>query len=192
MPIGVAVADRAGPHHGRARGVFQAGEAAWAFPGDTACVQVPHDPALDLVTGFTIEAVIRPARLGNPANGEGFQAIVEKHMGPGGYLLVLRPTGELEYWLEAADGRTVASSAVAIEPGTGWHHVAMTWDGAAIGLYVDGVAAGEQPFSGPLGRCTQDLFLGNDDNVWWGYAGQIREIRLSDVARTPAAFLTVD
>lgn len=190
-PVGATVADLRGPHPGRARGAFRTGEAAWVFPGDTSCVRVAHEAALDLATGFTIEAVLRPARLGNPANGEGFQAIVEKHAAPGGYLLVLRPTGKLEYWLETADGRTVDSSAVAIELNTGWHHVAMTWDGASIGLYVDGAPAGERPFSGPLGRCSQDLFLGNDDNVWWGFGGEIREIRVSGRALSPRAFLTV-
>ena len=191
-PVGADVTDLAGPHLGRVRGAPRSGERAWSFPGDTSCVQVRHDTTLDLVSGFTIEAILRPERLGNPANGEGFQAIVEKHAAPGGYLLVLRSSGKLEYWLETADGRTQDSSAVAIELDAEWHHVAMTWDGEVVALFVDGAPAGQRTFRGPLGACPQDLFLANDDNVWWGYGGNIRELRISDVARPPGAFLTVE
>jgi hypothetical protein len=191
-PVGTDVTDLAGSHVGRVRGAPRSGTRAWSFPGDTSSVQVRHHAALDLVSGFTIEAILRPERLGNPANPEGFQAIVEKHAAPGGYLLVLRPSGKLEYWLETADGRMRDSSAVAIELDAEWHHVAMTWDGESIALFVDGAAAGQRAFRGPLGSCPQDLFLANDDNLWWGYGGGIRELRISEVALPPGAFLSVE
>ena len=191
-PVEAGLTDLAGDHDGVARGALRSTTAAWSFPGDTSCVQVSQDSTLDLVAGLSIEAIVQPTRLGNPANGEGYQAIVEKHDSAGGYLLVIKPSGKLEYWLETDDGRMVDSSTVAIEPGSGWHHVAMTWNGATVGFYIDHVPAGERPFDGTLRRCPQDLFLVNDDNVWWGYGGDMREMRISNVALPPEAFLPLE
>ena len=189
---GAEFSDETGRHPATVGGVVEFGSAGAAtFPGDTTAAWAAHDSILDLVDGFTIEATIRPTRLGNPHNGLGVQAIAEKHIAPGGYLLVLTPTGRLLWWLEAAEGQTKDSSTVAVALDGAWHHVAMTWDRETVRLYVDGKAAGEHAFAGPLGRCSQDLFLGNDDTLAWGFQGDIADIRISNVALTPDKFRRV-
>jgi hypothetical protein len=73
---------------------------------------------------------------------------------------------------------------------TGWHHVAATYDGATMKLFVDGVAAGTQSVSLSIPDTTMPLYLGaNAGPVDAGegqgfFAGSLDEIRISDVART--------
>jgi hypothetical protein len=190
-PVGSEIADATGKYNGTATGVSASDEAAWHFPGDEAHARVTHEPTLDLVDGYTMEATVRLASLGNPRNGDGIQAILEKHLGAGGWLLVCDSEGRLLYWMETPDGhRALDTSTVALEPGQ-WYHVALTWDGAKTVFYVDGKPAGEAEFAGPLGRCDQDIYLGNDDTLNWSWNGDIADIRISNKALTPDEFHTV-
>jgi hypothetical protein len=182
VPAGSKLPDATGRFNGVADGVSAAeNDAAWHFPGDAAHVRVTHDPALDLVDGYTLEAVVRLDRIGNPRNKVGVQAILEKHIGKGGWLFVVEGEGRLHYWMETPDGRVEDTSTVALEPNR-WYHVAMTWDGAKTVFYVDGAPAGEKAFAGPLGRCPQDLYLGNDDTKDWSWWGDIAEITITSGA----------
>lgn len=188
VPVGATLPDGTGRFSGKAEGVRPSEDGgAWYFPGDTAHVRVTHEPTLDLVDGFTIEATVRLARLGNPRNGDGIQAILEKHIGKGGWLLVVLRDGRLGYWMETPTGRAVDSSDVALVPGR-WYHVALTWDLRTTVFWLDGVSAGEKPFTGPLGRCPQDLYLGNDDTKNWSWMGDIADIRISNEALSPEHF----
>lgn len=179
-PAGALLTDATGRFNGAAEGATtsETGD-AWHFPGGTAHARVTHDPALDLVDGFTIEARVRLAQLGNSRNDLGIQAILEKHIGKGGWLLVVDNEGRLLYWLETPDGRVDDTSTVALEPGR-WYDIGLTWDGAKTVFWVDGKPAGEKAFAGPLGRCPQDLYLGNDDTKDWSWNGDIAEIRITN------------
>jgi hypothetical protein len=188
VPVAGQLADKGGKHTAAVDGVREsAGGGSWYFPGDTASLRVTHTPELDLVDGFTIEATVRLERLGNPRVDIGVQGILEKHIGKGGWLLIVLRDGRLGYWLETEQGRVEDASTIALTAGS-WHHVAMTWDKQTIRLYVDGKPAGEHAFAGPLGRCPQDLYLGNDDTKNWSFCGDIADIRILDVAVPPAAF----
>ena len=104
------------------------------------------------------------------------------------YLLVLGPSGRLSWWMETAKGGVRDTSTVAVPLDGARHHVAMTWDKTTARFYIDGRPAGERPFAGPLGRCAQAVFLGNDDTLAWGFQGDIADIRISNVALTPDRF----
>jgi hypothetical protein len=73
-----------------------------------------------------------------------------------------------------------------------WHHIAATFDGAIVRLFVDGQLAAEKPGHGK--RTPNDLALmigadvtkeGTPESF---FAGQIDEVRISKVARYSAAF----
>ena len=129
-PPGPTLADQTGRYPGVVTGVTAARDGAWTFPGGHANVRVPNAEALHLEGSFTIEALVRPARLGSSTNDLGVQSIVEKHIAPGGYLLIIDKEGRLEYWLETAHGQTKDHSTLAVPIDGRFHHVAMTWDGA--------------------------------------------------------------
>lgn len=68
-----------------------------------------------------------------------------------------------------------------------WHHVAGTWDGTTIRVYVDGVQDGALAHSGSLqSGQTNDAFIGRAETSNPGYfAGRIDDARLYDRALSP-------
>jgi hypothetical protein len=104
-------------------------------------------PGLDLSSGLTFAAWVRPAR------GERrFPVLVaERRRGTAAALGGRR-------------GRTAWRKGVRVDArlrNGRWSHVALTWDGAVARLFVDGEPAGRRSASGPLGRVVR-LRLGGD------------------------------
>jgi 3',5'-cyclic AMP phosphodiesterase CpdA len=73
-----------------------------------------------------------------------------------------------------------------------WHHVAATFDGAMVRIFVDGALAGEAPGRGR--RTPNDLFMmvgadvTKENTPVSFFEGRIDEVRISKVARYTAAF----
>jgi hypothetical protein len=68
-----------------------------------------------------------------------------------------------------------------------WHHVAATYDGKQICLYVDGDMKMMQPYSGNINHDPENfLTIGTyrDDNENFVFPGRIAEVRLWDIPRT--------
>ena len=76
-----------------------------------------------------------------------------------------------------------------------WHHVAMTYDGETVRLYVDYTERGSCAYAGPIAYnddCNGKLSIGpNYANSYGGWDGFIDEVRISDVALPPEKFLRV-
>ena len=63
-----------------------------------------------------------------------------------------------------------------------WTHLAATWDGAMLRLYVNGVPAGSTPVTGTLATSTGPLRIGGN-GIWKEYfKGLIDEVRVYDHA----------
>ncbi len=63
-------------------------------------------------------------------------------------------------------------------PAGEWHHIATTYDGSALTVYVDGVAAGSAPFTGGLSTNAHPLEIGTRGGGFAGFDGQIDELRI--------------
>ena len=78
-----------------------------------------------------------------------------------------------------------------------WHHVAFVWDPAAKGddvgrLYVDGVQQPQCPAhrsATPPKLLRDHLYLGSRADADYRFAGQLDDVRISDVPLAPADFL---
>lgn len=71
-----------------------------------------------------------------------------------------------------------------------WHHVAGTWDGATMRLYVDGNQVAASAFAGPMQYDDNPVLIGADDNnpddlPDNGWDGVIDEVRIYDRALSP-------
>ena len=145
---------------------------ALSFDGVNDWVTVADSASLDLSSGMTVEAWVRPSKAG------GWRTVVCKER-PGGVVYGLygdqaggRPLGQIDV---GGERNAVGSAAL---PLNAWSHLAATFDGSTVRLFVNGVQAGSLPFSGSMAASTGALRLGG--NGVWGewFAGLIDEVRV--------------
>jgi glucose/arabinose dehydrogenase len=146
---------------------------ALSFDGVNDMVTVTDTPALDLTSAMTLEAWVRPTS----ANGWRTVALKEQ---PGNLVYALygnhngqRPSANL--WLGAAE--VEARGAGRLTTGV-WTHLAATYDGAAIRVYVNGALSGSTSTSGAIAVSSGAFRIGG--NAVWSefFAGLIDDLRL--------------
>jgi hypothetical protein len=147
---------------------------ALTFSGANNWVLVPDANSLDLSTGMTVEAWVRPSAIGTRVRA----------------VLLKERSGGLVYALDAGDGSgraathvfTTADLALSGTATTGlnaWTNLAATYDGANLRLYVNGVQAASRALAGSIQGSTGALRIGGAstlNNQW--FAGVIDEVRL--------------
>ena len=145
---------------------------ALSFDGVNDWVTTPDASSLDLTNAMTLEAWVRPTALG------GWRTVVFKER-PGGVVYGMfadqagsRPLGQVFIGSERNATGTAAL------PLNAWTHLATTFDGAVVRLYVNGVLAGSTAISGAMAASTGVLRIGG--NGIWGewFAGLIDEVRV--------------
>ena len=156
---------------------------ALTFNGTSNLVTVADAASLDLTTGMTQEAWVRPSALG----GEWRTAIIKERPGGLAYSLYAHGTDATNVPMaEVTIGgaRTVAGSS-ALPIGI-WTHIATTYDGATLRFFVNGVQVDQRAQTGAITTSTSPLRIGGN-SVWGEYfAGQIDEVRIYDRALTAA------
>ncbi|HMF96645.1 MAG TPA: LamG-like jellyroll fold domain-containing protein [Vicinamibacterales bacterium] len=153
---------------------------ALSFNGTSAWVTVADSASLDLTTGMTLEAWVRPT------SGSGWRSAILKEA-PGGLGWSLytanngsRPVG---YAHVNADVPVTGTAAV---PLNAWTHLALTFDGAALRLYVNGTLVSTTELNGAMVTTTGALRIGGN-SVWGEYfKGMIDEVRIYSRALAPA------
>jgi len=65
-----------------------------------------------------------------------------------------------------------------------WSHLAATYDGATMRLYVNGVQVASAPQTGPIAASSQALSIGSN------WAGQLDEVRIYNRAISASQILT--
>ena len=76
----------------------------------------------------------------------------------------------------------VGTSSIAINT---WYHVAGTWDGSTIKIYVNGVLEGSTSFSGNFGNSTNEVRIGGGlDNNTENFEGLISSVRIWNITRS--------
>lgn len=84
-----------------------------------------------------------------------------------------------------AAGVTTFAAAVAPLNVDEWQHVAGTYDGKSIKIYVNGELANEANASGALKDNDMDVIIGSKDSREFQWKGRIDEVRISKIARDP-------
>jgi len=145
------------------------------FDGDGDWVTVPDASPLDLTAGVTLEAWVY--RRSEPA---GRRTLVAKEA-----------TGQRAYFLDAvgptSDQPTVGVSIAGVEqmlsggnalPQRAWTHVAGTYDGTRLRLYVNGVEVANRLQSGAIGVSTGALRVGGNALASEFFFGRVDEVRI--------------
>ncbi len=146
---------------------------ALSFNGTSSTVVVPDAATLDLTTGMTLEAWVRP----NVSSG--WRTVTMKEQ-PGNltYGLYANTTANRPV-IEVHVGGSVRSLAgTSILPTLTWTHLATTFDGATLRLYVNGTQVSQLPLAGSLATSASPLRIGG--NAIWGewFNGLIDEVRV--------------
>ena len=160
---------------------------ALTFDGSNDIVTIAHSSSLNLTTGLTVEAWVRPTV------GTNWRTVLMKER-PGNLAFGLyantsgnRPALELATTGVAGNLEVAGSARLTTNS---WSHVAATFDGSTLRLYVNGAQVGSRPASGTIVTSASALRIGG--NTIWGeyFRGQIDDVRIYNEALTAAAIQT--
>jgi hypothetical protein len=154
---------------------------ALSFNGTNAQVVVNDSASLHLTTAVTLEAWVNPS-----SAPTGWQDVIYKPVD--------------NYFLEASStngnkpgtGVLLTSSAEPITYGSTqlaantWAHLAMTYDGTTLKIYVNGALVTSTTQSGTITTSTNALQIGGDTIYGQYFKGLIDEVRIYNVALTQA------
>ena len=160
---------------------------ALSFNGVNNWVTVADAASLDLSTGMTLEAWVNPTAL------SGWRTVVFKETSAGlAYVLYANDNDPKPATYVRRTGASLsdgASGTVQLPLNT-WTHLAATFDGVNLRLFVGGVRVDSQPVSGSITQSVNPLHIGG--NAIWGeyFAGSIDEVRIYNRALTAAEIAT--
>jgi hypothetical protein len=117
-------------------------------------VYVPDQPSFKFAAGVTVAAWVKPTKLSD------VRSIFRKREGGTSSFVLAENGKDYQFVIRLNDGRTAAVSAKATLDV--WTHVAATYDGAELVLYLDGVRAAYKRIVGQLSEGAGPLLLGND------------------------------
>jgi hypothetical protein len=151
---------------------------ALVFDGVSALVTINNSASLQLSNAMTLEAWVNPSTV----NSLFCDAIYK---------------GNDNYYLEGSSpnasvpamGGTFASMSLygtAALPVNTWAHLAATYDGTTLRLYVNGVQVASRAQTGAIATSTNPLQIGGDSIYGQFFQGTIDEVRVYNVALTAA------
>jgi concanavalin A-like lectin/glucanase superfamily protein/Calx-beta domain-containing protein len=138
--------------------------AALDFDGVDDYVTVPSDPALHPTNAITIEAWVKPSAGGQNypfariADNESVQLLV---------------TGSTNFRFQVFTTTGAGAVDAPFTPGS-WYHLAATYDGAMMRIYVNGTLVSSAPRTGAITASTQPLLLG------FGYDPQYGKFQMDE------------
>src|SRR5213079_3004540 len=186
---GTTVADASGNNHtGTISGATwtTAGRygSALTFDGTTAKVTAPNAASLGLTTGMTLEAWVNPT-----VAPTGWRTVIDKNV-DGYYLMASSDQGNRPAvggtWT-AGNQNTFGPSGL---PANAWTHLAATFDGATVRLYMNGVQVASRAQTTLLTTSTGTLQIGANGYAGENFAGRIDEVRIYNRALTTAEIQT--
>jgi hypothetical protein len=153
---------------------------ALVFNGTNAKVTIPDAPSLRLTTAMTLEAWVFPT-----ATPTGWRAVIDKNV-DGYYLMASSDRSNRP----AVGGTFTAGNQSTFGPVTlavnTWTHLAATFDGATVRLYVNGVQVASQTQTTPLKPTTGTLQIGADSYTGENFAGRIDDVRIYNQVLSPS------
>ncbi len=152
------------------------------FNGANAMVSVPNSSSLNVTTGLTLMAWLNPSSLGAWKT-----AIMKEMPGDENWALYSSDSADHPRTGLRAGGNQYAISAPSPLPLNTWTHVAVSYNGSAFNIYVNGTLVNTLPVTGAVTTSTSPLRIGC--NAIWGgefFHGIIDEVRVYNRGLTQA------
>ena len=156
------------------------GDGAWTsglvngalfFDGESTQVLVTNSPSLNPANAITISTWVNAGDWFNNTR------VLEKGKSDNQYGLWINNSGQLEFLLAGVTNGILITS----PPSTAaWHHLAATYNGTSISLYIDGQLAAQHSASGPLTITTDPLAIGGKPSggPLFAFYGVIDDVRI--------------
>jgi hypothetical protein len=151
---------------------------AFSFNGIDQVVQVPDSPSLNPTNGLTLEGWIYAQAF----SSSDAVSLAGKD-NPYSYRQYLLGMAQVSNnWVFRAHvglpgGVTLVNGATPLQTQT-WYHVAMTYDGASLRLYVNGTLDTSLPATGAIVTSSVPLLIGGSVPGPWNFNGRIDELSL--------------
>ncbi len=153
---------------------------ALVFNGTSTKVTINDSPSLRLQTGMTLEAWINPTAVSSAwrdviyKGNDNYYLMATTHLGSvpdGGGIFA------------GAGSDLFGTTAIALNT---WVHLATTYDGTTLRLFVNGVQVASKAQTGSIMTSANPLQIGGDDIFGQFFKGTIDEVRVYNVALTAA------
>jgi hypothetical protein len=158
------------------------------FDGVKQYVSVPSSPSLNLTSQVTVEAWIRPDSLSSSEMG--IAGTWDDVSGNNRTYFLWILNGKASFYVAQNGGGDFANvnGVTALQVGT-WYHIAGTFDGTNLRIYVNGVLEGTTTSAGAINTNSKPFFIGRQDagdgNRY--FAGAIDDVRVWSTARSASA-----
>jgi hypothetical protein len=158
---------------------------ALSFNGTSNRVNINDSASLDLTTGMTLEAWVYPTAT------SGWRTVIIKEAA-NGLAYALYSSGDTSrpgVYISVGGMDRFAIGTTSLSLST-WAHLAATYDGSTLRLFVNGTQVATQSVTGTIAASASPLRIGG--NAVWGeyFAGQIDEVRTYNRALTQAQIQT--
>lgn len=150
-------------------------------------INIPHNSNLAPTSQITVECWVKPSNITQSST------ILRKSNGGqiAGYQLAMYYEGKINFQLIRSSNPINCQGNTILTPNI-WTHVAGTFDGTALKVYVNGIFDGQFNYSGAIEQSSSPLGIGavprTSDND--GFLGCIDEVRISNIARN--SFIPVE
>jgi hypothetical protein len=151
---------------------------ALTLDGASGMVTVPDDSTLRLSSGMTLEAWVRPSALSSASS-----ILTKDQTGGFSYSLLANTAANVPSANVFTTSALAAAGPASLALGT-WTHVAETWDGASVKLFIDGAEVASQPTTGSLAVNAGQLKIGGSSTAGQFFNGLVDEVRVFSRART--------
>src|SRR6266446_866464 len=153
---------------------------ALSFNGTNARVDINDAAALHLTTAMTLEAWVNPS-----AVSSAWRDLVYKG-NDNYYLMATTDHSSLPGGGIISGGTYAETFGTTVLATNTWTHLATTYDGATLRLYVNGVQVSSMAKTGSILTSTNPLQLGGDSIYGQYFQGMLDEVRVYNVALTAA------
>jgi PKD repeat protein len=154
---------------------------ALSFNGTDAYVSINNSPSLGGTSALTVEAWVYPVSAAANWRPIAFKAFDASQIS---YVLQgVTPQSVAAFFVSPSSTNLVSSSALAVNV---WSHLAGTYDGATMRMYVNGMEVSNRTQSGALNLSSQPLTIGGSALYSAYWQGLIDDVRIYNRAITPS------